>query len=67
MTFAFLNEEDGSIIKVDSDHTPLIEFQRDPRFKKLYEQAHIEVITYTRKLLRALYFILSVTIDLFEY
>ena len=43
MSFAFLNLEDGSITRVKEDHMPLNQFQRDPKYKKLYEEAHIEV------------------------
>ena len=43
MSFAFLNKEDGSIIVVKEDHTPLSQYQRDPNYQKLYEEAHIEV------------------------
>ena len=43
MTFVFLNKNDGSIIKVQENHTPLKMIQRDPQYKKLYEEAHIEV------------------------
>lgn len=42
MTYAFKNEADGSIIHVEDDHTPLNEFQRNPQYQKLYEEAHIE-------------------------
>ena len=45
MSFAFLNIQDGSIIHVKEDHTPLNRYQRDPKYKKLYEEAHIEVIS----------------------
>lgn len=46
MSFAFLNKENGTIVKVAEDHTPLSKFQRDPHYQKLYEEAHIEVIKY---------------------
>ena len=44
MTFAFKNLTDGSIHYVEDDRTPLAQYQRDPRYEKLYEEAHIEVI-----------------------
>lgn len=44
MTFAFLNKNDKSIIHVNSDHTPVKEYQQNPMYEKLYEEAHIEVI-----------------------
>ena len=43
MTFAFLNKEDQSIIHVNVDHTPVKEFENNPKYQKLYEEAHIEV------------------------
>lgn len=43
MSFAFLNKEDNSIIHVKGDRTPLNQYQRDPQYKKLYEEAHVEV------------------------
>ena len=43
MCFAFLNKEDGTIIKINSEQTPLNEFQRNPKYQKLYEEGHIEV------------------------
>ena len=43
MSFAFLNNEDDTIIKVKGNHTPLKLYQRDPKYQKLYEEAHIEV------------------------
>ena len=43
MTFAFLNKSDGTITTVAADSTPLTQFQRDPNYQKLYEEAHIEV------------------------
>ena len=43
MSFTFLNTEDNSIIKVSEDHTPLKEYKRDPKYHKLYEEAHVEV------------------------
>ena len=45
MNFAFLNTSDGTIVKVNSENTPLVQYQRDPKYKKLYEEAHIEVIS----------------------
>lgn len=44
LTFAFKDLTDGSIILVNNDKTPLTQFQRDPRYEKLYEEAHVEVI-----------------------
>ena len=44
MKFVFLNKTDQSIINVNEDHTPLKEFDRNPQYQKLYEEAHIEVI-----------------------
>ena len=44
MTFAFKDKTDGSVTTVNVDKTPLREFQRDPKYQKLYEEAHIEVI-----------------------
>ena len=44
MSFAFLNKNDGSIIHVDANQTPLRQYERDPLYQKLYEEAHIEVI-----------------------
>ena len=43
MTFVFLNKMDNSIVEVTDDHTPLNQFQRNPDYQKLYEEAHIEV------------------------
>ena len=43
MSFAFLNKNDNTIVKVSADQTPLTEYQRDPRYVKLYEEAHIEI------------------------
>ena len=43
MSFAFMNKNDGSMIYIRDDHTPLNKYQRDPRFKKIYEEAHIQV------------------------
>ena len=43
MTFAFLDKTDNSIIKVNVDRTPVKEFERNPRYQKLYEEAHIKV------------------------
>lgn len=43
MTFVFLNKEDQSITHVNVDHTPVKEFQSNPKFQKLYEEAHIQV------------------------
>ena len=43
ISFAFLDKEDGSIIHVSDVNTPLKQFQRNPRYEKLYEEANIEV------------------------
>ena len=45
MTFAFLDKSDNSVVEVHEDHTPLNHYERNPRYKKLYESAHIEVNT----------------------
>ena len=45
MNFAYLNNTDNSIIHVDVDHTPVKEFERNPQYQKLYEEAHIQVIS----------------------
>lgn len=44
MNFAFKNKNDGSIFYIDADHTPLLQYERDPNYQKLFEEAHIEVI-----------------------
>ena len=44
MHFVYQNTSDGSIIHVNADTTPINKYQRDPMYKKLYEEAHIEVI-----------------------
>ena len=46
MSFTFKNLDDGSIITVQDDHTPLSRYQRDPKYQKLYEEAHIKVKLY---------------------
>lgn len=46
MTFYFLNKNDGTIVRVSDDHTPLNKYQRDPQYQKLYEEAHIKVKLY---------------------
>lgn len=43
MSFAFLNKNDGSIIHVDGIQTPLTQYERNPQYQKLYEEAHVEV------------------------
>ena len=43
MNFAFLNKNDNSIHHVNTDHTPVKEFERNPQYQKLYEEAHIKV------------------------
>ena len=43
MSFSFLNKEDQSITRVNVDHTPMKEFERNPTYQKLFEEAHIEV------------------------
>lgn len=49
MSFAFLNTSDGSIVHVSDDHNPVNKYERDPKYKKLYEEAHIEVNLYELK------------------
>ena len=44
MNFIFLNKNDQSITHVDVDRTPLKDYDRNPQFQKLYEEAHVEVI-----------------------
>lgn len=44
MTFAFLHKTDNSVIYVSDDHTPIKEYERNPQYQKLYEEAHIQVI-----------------------
>ena len=44
MHFVYENTSDGSIIHVNTGTTPITKYQRDPMYKKLYEEAHIEVI-----------------------
>ena len=43
MTFAYLNIDDASIVHVNEEYTPLRDYQRNPTYQKLYEEAHIEV------------------------
>lgn len=43
MSFVFKKLDDGTIIKVNSDHAPLTQYQRNPNYQKLYEEAHVEV------------------------
>ena len=43
MIFVFLNKTDNTIIRVEEDKTPLNEYERDPKYQKLYEEARIEV------------------------
>lgn len=43
MSFVFLNKTDNSIIRINEDHTPLKQYQRNPNYQKLYEEAHIQV------------------------
>ena len=43
MTFAYLNKNDQSIIHVNVDQTPINDFDRNPQFQKLYEEAHVDV------------------------
>lgn len=43
MSFVFKDKTDGSIIHVAQGQTPLNEYERDPKYQKLYEVAHIEV------------------------
>ena len=44
MTFAFMRKADQSIIYVKGEHAPLAQYEQDPQYQKLYEEAHIEVI-----------------------
>ena len=46
MSFAFMNKNDGNMHYVQHDQTPLKDYQRDPQYKKMYEEAHIQVYTY---------------------
>ena len=43
MEFAFLQVSTGAIHKVASNTTPLKQYDRNPDFIKLYEEAHIKV------------------------
>ena len=43
MSFAFLDKSDNSIVHVEGDHTPLNQYERNPRYQKLYEESHIKV------------------------
>ena len=43
MTFAFKNKDEGTVVHVQSEDTPLIQYQRDPKYQKLYEEAHVQV------------------------
>ena len=43
MSFVFMNKNDGTIHYIQEGQTPLKNFQRDTRFIKMYEEAHIEV------------------------
>ena len=47
MTFVFMNKNDGTLHHVQEDETPLKNYQRDPQFRKLYEEAHIQVFLLT--------------------
>ena len=47
MTFVFLNKNDNTIVNVNTNQTPLTDYQRDPQYVKLYEKAHIEVTLFT--------------------
>lgn len=52
MTFVFLNKRDGSIKHVNADHTPLSQYQNNPNYQKLYEEAHVEVNIIQRRILQ---------------
>ena len=43
MNFAFLNKIDQSIIHINVEQTPVKDYERNPHYQKLYEEAHIEV------------------------
>ena len=43
MNFVFLNKTDNSLVRVNVDHTPVKEYERNPQYQKLYEEAHIQV------------------------
>ena len=43
MSFAFMKKDDGTIVHVKENHTPLDQYQRDPKYQKLYEEAHVKV------------------------
>ena len=45
MTFAFKNKSTGNIETVDCDATPMNAYQRNPSYVKVFEEAHVEVIT----------------------
>ena len=44
MTFVFKDKTNGMVHYVEDDQTPLTNYQRDPKFQKLYEEAHIQVL-----------------------
>ena len=44
MKFTFRNKIDNTIFSVEQDKTPVKQYQRDPKYEKLYEEAKIEVI-----------------------
>ena len=44
MEFSYLNIATGVVTKVNSQSTPVKEYERDPQYIKLYEEAHIQVI-----------------------
>ena len=50
-----MNKNDSTMHHVQDDQTPLRKFQRDPRFKKMYEEAHIEVISQLYTIIRCIY------------
>lgn len=43
MEFTFLNIITGVVVKINSTTTPLKDYQRNPDYIKLYEEAHIQV------------------------
>ena len=49
MSFSFLKKSDGSIHHITEGHTPLSQYERDPQYQKLYEEAHIKVNIYNRQ------------------
>ena len=44
MRFCYKNKLDGTIEIVDCHSTPSNQYQRNPNYEKLYEEAYVEVI-----------------------